>query len=197
MHAYAAGDHREWLESLSWLPLVVWAGRMPVEAGILRCRDALAQRRRRPQGDVGRSLQLGEPRLRRCAGARRRGSARAARPSRRAGAPSGSRGRSCRTRSPARSASGSRRAGRPWRRGRVTDRHGRAALPRQPLRGTSRRPSTSKADTRRSRRIIQSGGRDSPAVTTPIRKACCDASGRRSLPAKGTPSRRSESPERP
>ena len=41
-HAYAAGDHREWLESLSWLPLVVWAGRMPVEAGILRCRDALA-----------------------------------------------------------------------------------------------------------------------------------------------------------
>ena len=42
-HAYAAGDHREWLESLSWVPLVVWAGRVPVEAGIRRCEDVLAR----------------------------------------------------------------------------------------------------------------------------------------------------------
>lgn len=42
-HAYAAGDHREWLESLSWVPLVVWAGRLPAEAGIRRCEDVLAR----------------------------------------------------------------------------------------------------------------------------------------------------------
>jgi class 3 adenylate cyclase/tetratricopeptide (TPR) repeat protein len=42
-HAYSAGDHREWLESLSWVPLVVWAGRMPVEVGIRRCRDVLSR----------------------------------------------------------------------------------------------------------------------------------------------------------
>jgi class 3 adenylate cyclase/tetratricopeptide (TPR) repeat protein len=42
-HAYAAGDHRDWLESLSWVPLVVWAGRVPVEAGIRRCEDVLAR----------------------------------------------------------------------------------------------------------------------------------------------------------
>ena len=42
-HAYAAGDHREWLESLSWVPLVVWAGCMPVEAGIRRCSDVLGR----------------------------------------------------------------------------------------------------------------------------------------------------------
>ena len=42
-HAYAAGDLREWLESLSWVPLVVWAGCMPVEAGIRRCSDVLGR----------------------------------------------------------------------------------------------------------------------------------------------------------
>src|SRR5262245_44932576 len=46
-HAFAAGDHREWLESLSWVPLAVWAGRVPVEAGIRRCQDVLA----RAEGD--------------------------------------------------------------------------------------------------------------------------------------------------
>ena len=42
VHAHAAGADREWLESLSWVPLVVWAGRMPVDAAIRRCRDVLA-----------------------------------------------------------------------------------------------------------------------------------------------------------
>jgi class 3 adenylate cyclase/tetratricopeptide (TPR) repeat protein len=42
-HAFAAGDHREWLESLSWVPLVVWAGRIPVDAAIHRCQDVLAR----------------------------------------------------------------------------------------------------------------------------------------------------------
>lgn len=46
-HALAAGNHRDWLESLSWVPLVVWAGRMPVEAAIDRCKDVLA----RAEGD--------------------------------------------------------------------------------------------------------------------------------------------------
>ena len=40
-HAFAAGNHRERLESLSWVPLVVWAGRMPVKAAIGRCKDVL------------------------------------------------------------------------------------------------------------------------------------------------------------
>ena len=46
-HAYAAGDLRGALEALSWVPLVVWAGRMPVEPGIRRCSDVL----RRADGD--------------------------------------------------------------------------------------------------------------------------------------------------
>lgn len=46
-HAFAAGNDREWLESLSWVPLVVWAGRMPVKAAIGRCKNVLA----RAQGD--------------------------------------------------------------------------------------------------------------------------------------------------
>jgi predicted ATPase/class 3 adenylate cyclase len=41
VHADAAGDHRERLESLSWVPLVVWGGRTPVEAGISRCSEVL------------------------------------------------------------------------------------------------------------------------------------------------------------
>jgi tetratricopeptide (TPR) repeat protein len=40
-HAFAAGDLREWLESLSWVPLVVWAGCIPVEEGVRRCCDVL------------------------------------------------------------------------------------------------------------------------------------------------------------
>jgi class 3 adenylate cyclase/tetratricopeptide (TPR) repeat protein len=42
-HADAAGDHREKLESLSWVPLVVWGGRTPVEAGIRRCNEVLTR----------------------------------------------------------------------------------------------------------------------------------------------------------
>jgi class 3 adenylate cyclase/tetratricopeptide (TPR) repeat protein len=36
-HADAAGDERELLESLSWIPLTVWGGPTPVEEGIRRC----------------------------------------------------------------------------------------------------------------------------------------------------------------
>ncbi len=42
-HAHAAGDTREWLESLSWVPLAVWAGSLPVEDGIRRCSDVLGR----------------------------------------------------------------------------------------------------------------------------------------------------------
>ena len=42
-HAAAAGDERERLEALSWIPLVVWGGPTPVEAAIRRCKDVLAQ----------------------------------------------------------------------------------------------------------------------------------------------------------
>jgi tetratricopeptide (TPR) repeat protein len=42
-HAAAAGDERERLEALSWIPLVVWGGPTPVEAAIRRCDDVLAQ----------------------------------------------------------------------------------------------------------------------------------------------------------
>jgi class 3 adenylate cyclase/tetratricopeptide (TPR) repeat protein len=40
-HADRAGDHRERLESLSWVPLVVWGGPTPVEEAIRRCEDVL------------------------------------------------------------------------------------------------------------------------------------------------------------
>jgi|SRR5215208_277745 len=43
LHAGAAGDERERLESLSWVPLCVWGGATPVEAGIQRCEDVLRQ----------------------------------------------------------------------------------------------------------------------------------------------------------
>jgi class 3 adenylate cyclase/tetratricopeptide (TPR) repeat protein len=42
-HAHAARNEREELEYLSWLPLVVWGGPTPVEAGIQRCEDVLAR----------------------------------------------------------------------------------------------------------------------------------------------------------
>jgi class 3 adenylate cyclase/tetratricopeptide (TPR) repeat protein len=41
-HAAAAGDERERLEALSWIPLVVWGGPTPVESAIRRCNDVLA-----------------------------------------------------------------------------------------------------------------------------------------------------------
>jgi hypothetical protein len=37
-HARAAGDRRDELESLSWIPLAAWAGPRPVADGIARCR---------------------------------------------------------------------------------------------------------------------------------------------------------------
>jgi class 3 adenylate cyclase/tetratricopeptide (TPR) repeat protein len=44
-HAEAAGDNRERLEALGWVPLVVWAGRTPVDEGIPRCREVLERAR--------------------------------------------------------------------------------------------------------------------------------------------------------
>ncbi|HEX2272868.1 MAG TPA: adenylate/guanylate cyclase domain-containing protein [Acidimicrobiales bacterium] len=38
-HASRAGDQREALEYLSWVPLMVWGGPRPVEEGIRRCQD--------------------------------------------------------------------------------------------------------------------------------------------------------------
>jgi len=43
MHARRAGDRREELESLSWLPLIVWGGPTPPEEGIARCQEILEQ----------------------------------------------------------------------------------------------------------------------------------------------------------
>jgi class 3 adenylate cyclase/tetratricopeptide (TPR) repeat protein len=47
IHARRAGDHRDELESLSWVPLSVWAGPTPAEEGIRRCQEILD----RAQGD--------------------------------------------------------------------------------------------------------------------------------------------------
>ena len=46
-HADAAGEERENLESLSWVPLCVWGGPTPVEEGIRRCQTVFA----RAEGD--------------------------------------------------------------------------------------------------------------------------------------------------
>jgi tetratricopeptide (TPR) repeat protein len=46
-HALRAGKRREALEGLSWVPGAVWAGPMPAEQGIERCREVFA----RAQGD--------------------------------------------------------------------------------------------------------------------------------------------------
>jgi class 3 adenylate cyclase/tetratricopeptide (TPR) repeat protein len=40
-HAYRAREHRDELESLSWVPLTVWAGPTPAEHGLQRCREVL------------------------------------------------------------------------------------------------------------------------------------------------------------
>ena len=48
----SAGDRRDELESLSWVPLMVWAGPTHVDDGLRRCREVLdgrwGSRRRRP-----------------------------------------------------------------------------------------------------------------------------------------------------
>jgi class 3 adenylate cyclase/tetratricopeptide (TPR) repeat protein len=46
-HARAAGDHRDELDSLAWVPLTLWAGTTPTEEGLVRCREL----RRRVDGD--------------------------------------------------------------------------------------------------------------------------------------------------
>ncbi len=46
-HARAAGDHRDELDSLAWVPLAVWAGSAPTDQGLARVRDL----RRRVDGD--------------------------------------------------------------------------------------------------------------------------------------------------
>ena len=46
-HAQRAGNRRDALESLAWVPLTVWAGPTPAEEGIRRCREILD----RAQGD--------------------------------------------------------------------------------------------------------------------------------------------------
>jgi class 3 adenylate cyclase/tetratricopeptide (TPR) repeat protein len=40
-HARRVGDHRDELESLSWVPLAVWAGPSHVDQGLRRCREVL------------------------------------------------------------------------------------------------------------------------------------------------------------
>ncbi len=40
-HAHLAGDRRDELESLSWVPLTVWAGPTHVDDGLRRCREVL------------------------------------------------------------------------------------------------------------------------------------------------------------
>lgn len=44
-HAERAGDRRDELESLSWVPLTVWGGPTPAEEGIRRCRELLEKSR--------------------------------------------------------------------------------------------------------------------------------------------------------
>ncbi|MGH2572037.1 MAG: ATP-binding protein [Actinomycetota bacterium] len=46
-HAHQSGDERDELESLSWVPLTVWAGPTPVREGLRRCQDLIE----RAQGD--------------------------------------------------------------------------------------------------------------------------------------------------
>src|SRR6185312_9548695 len=46
-HAHRHGDRRDELESLAWVPLVVWAGPTPVADGQRRCAEVLA----RAEGD--------------------------------------------------------------------------------------------------------------------------------------------------
>jgi class 3 adenylate cyclase/tetratricopeptide (TPR) repeat protein len=46
-HASRAGDRRDELESLSWVPLTAWAGPMPAAEGLRRCREVLE----RAEGD--------------------------------------------------------------------------------------------------------------------------------------------------
>jgi ATP/maltotriose-dependent transcriptional regulator MalT len=44
-HARKAGDRRDELESLAWVPLFIWAGPPPSEDGLRRCREVLERAR--------------------------------------------------------------------------------------------------------------------------------------------------------
>ncbi len=178
-HAFAAGNHRERLQSLSWVPLVVWAGRMPVKAAIGRCKDVLD----RAEGDrEAMSAALFSWGIsRRCAAIRRVAAVDYAGEVRAQGS---------RTDRVERGTSyGDERAGRALG-GRRSSRRARASLGRERLfsarassHGCRRLPasspmlSTFKAGTRKPKRSF-SWARGSPGATTHIRKACCDAFGR-------------------
>ena len=56
LHAHRAGDRRGELESLSWVPLTLWAGPTHAEEGLRRCRELLDRARRRQEGDVQRAV---------------------------------------------------------------------------------------------------------------------------------------------
>lgn len=43
LHASRAGDHRDELDALSWVPLVVWAGPTPSTEGLRRCHEVLGE----------------------------------------------------------------------------------------------------------------------------------------------------------
>jgi len=45
LHAHRAGNMREELESLSWVPICVWAGPTPADAALERCRSVLERAR--------------------------------------------------------------------------------------------------------------------------------------------------------
>ncbi len=45
VHAHRAGNHREELESLSWVPICVWAGPTPAEEALERCRTVIERAR--------------------------------------------------------------------------------------------------------------------------------------------------------
>jgi ATP/maltotriose-dependent transcriptional regulator MalT len=45
VHAHLAGNHREELESLSWVPICVWAGPTPAEEALERCRTVIGRAR--------------------------------------------------------------------------------------------------------------------------------------------------------
>src|SRR5215210_3698975 len=42
-HVRSAGDHRDELDSLAWVPLAVWAGATPADEGLGRCRELRAR----------------------------------------------------------------------------------------------------------------------------------------------------------
>ena len=45
VHAHRAGNRREELESLSWVPICVWAGPTPVDEALERCRNVIERAR--------------------------------------------------------------------------------------------------------------------------------------------------------